>query len=158
MVKIFFKMSTNFDFNDLEADFLNGSCACLALKFNQLYGYEIFHVFCFDKDDESYENEENGIYHTLVKTGEDKYLDITGVHTASEVISYWYRNKYTTRQMTEIFLIDNEIKFKILKKDKLLITNEDKSHYNFQKTLNQINYVYEGNFNLDDVVSLFSSS
>ena len=140
--------------NPLECEFLNGSCASLALKFNQLYGYEIYHVFLFNKEGYGLDEEEdtvNGIDHTLVKIGEDKYLDITGVHSASELIKQWYRYIFTTRQTTELFLIDNNIEFKILKDDKIPITSDDKLHYNFQKSLEEVNYEYDGEFDLDDV-------
>ena len=143
----------NLGFGDLEFEFLNGSCAALASKLNQLYKYELFHVFLFNKEFDEDVDIENFIVHTLVKTNENEYLDITGRHSASEIISEWYSNRCTTRQMTEIFLIDDKLKIKILKDKDLPITEADKIHYKLEKALKKVNYEYDDIFDLDIVCS-----
>lgn len=151
-------MDANISMDNLELLFLNGSCASLAKMFNEKCGYEIFHVYEFNKDDGVYENpddDENGVLHTIVKIGEDKYLDVTGVHSSCDMIKEWYRARCATTRMTDIFLINNTLEFKIFSKGgksyESPILNNDKLYYKFDKYFPKVNYDYDGGYPLSDV-------
>ncbi len=131
---------------EIELEFLDGSCASLAKEFHRRYGYEIFHIFEFNRDD----GNENGIIHTLVQIGENKYLDAAGIHSSRNIIKYWYYERGTTIQMTDIFLLDDNLKIKIdLKEDVKQITDTDRIYYEHHK--NFVNYDYDRRYLLSDV-------
>jgi hypothetical protein len=85
-------------------EFLNGGCFTLSRKLNELYGYEIYHIFRYEKDDD-----DNGFVHSVVKIGDDKFLDITGINNSTNLITYWYEELGTISQCTEIFLINDKL-------------------------------------------------
>ena len=146
------------NFEDLEMEFMNGSCASLAQMFNQKYGYRIFHVFEYlktDDEEDDYIDDDNGVIHTLVQKCPNKYLDITGEHSAKQIIDQWYYNRGTIYQFTEIFLIDDSMEYKIHLSNGVLsqtqITDKDHSRYKFKDYMQKINYDYLGKFNISEV-------
>lgn len=144
------------DKSDLEFAFLNGSCAPLAKRLYEKYGYEIYHVFIFNK--ERCENDdETGIHHTMVKTAANKYLDIIGARSSDDVINEWYKNTHSIAQTTEIFLINDTLTEKIGRKNvQSYVSHDDELCYNFRHYLSELNYAYNGPYDLDDVCEFIS--
>lgn len=74
--------------SQLDSWFLSGNCAALALALSDKHKFPLVLLFSgHDEEDSNYD-----WFHTLVKVGEDAYLDANGVSTKEQVLNSWAKN------------------------------------------------------------------
>ena len=89
------------DYDTLESDYWYGGCAALSWYYNTTYGWPIYLVYVRDLEDPS----EDGIDHTVVKVGDDLYLDVDGYNSERDIDYKLSKEKQLTRDAAEVKLI-----------------------------------------------------
>lgn len=131
--------------NTIDYKFANGNCAALAKKLNELYGFEIYHIF-HHTFDESTSSDEDGFIHTLVKV-QNNFLDIFGLNSAEKTIRSWYYNRCVLTSDVDLFIVNDDLTKKIsIAKKKVTeseLSKENIENYGLAKFKTEIDYDFE---------------